>query len=279
MTAYNAADRIKPAVESLFAQTWQNLEIVIVDDASSDNTNEVIEALAAGDNRIRFLRMPRRVGTYVAKTAGLQLAAGEFVTCHDSDDWSHPLRIEKQMQPLLDNPQLVATTSKWVRIEDNGSFYARPVHPLARLNPASPLFRRKQVEEETGLWDLVRTGADSEFYARLRLVFGSKAVKRLQQPLAFGAHREDSLMTAANTGYNSAGVSPNRLAYWEAWTHWHIKELRAGRKPMMPTQGRPFTAPSTIVVPQADATHCLQDSSDSESPNVSIPTRAPAVSF
>ena len=259
MTAYNAADRIGAALEGLLNQSWQNLEVLVADDASHDDTVAVVQAVAARDARVRLLRMPCNVGTYAAKTAALALAQGEFVTCHDADDWSHPLRIEQQVQPLLKNPRLVATTSKWVRMEDNGSFYARPVHPLARLNPASPLFRRELVLQRTGAWDCVRTGADSEFHTRLRLVFGRQAVLRMKQPLALGSHRPNSLMTAQDTGYTASGISPNRLAYWEAWTHWHIDCLRQGHKPVMPPwhEARAFAVPPAIAVPAPNLAHCL----------------------
>lgn len=234
MTAYNTADRIGAALASVLAQTWHNLEVVVVDDCSTDGTAEVVRALAEQDPRVKYMRLTCNAGTYVAKTVGLHHAKGEFVTCHDSDDWSHPLRIERQMRPLLVNKRLVATTSKWVRMEDDGTYYARPVHPLSRLNPASPLFRRREVLAKAGLWDAVRTGADSEFLSRLRLVFGRQAVHRLAQPLTFGAHRADSLMNAADTGHSVGGISPQRLAYAEAWTRWHIAELNEGRKPFMP---------------------------------------------
>lgn len=262
MTAYNTAERIGAALAGLLAQSWRNLEVVVVDDCSTDGTADVVRALAEQDPRVKYIRQACNAGTYVAKTVGLHRAAGEFVTCHDSDDWSHPLRIERQMRPLLENRRLVASTSQWVRIEDDGTFYARPVHPLSRLNPASPLFRRKEVLARAGLWDAVRTGADSEFHSRLRLVFGRQAVYRLAQPLAFGAHRAGSLMNAADTGYSVAGLSPQRLAYWEGWTRWHIAELHAGRKPMMPAMGTPGSEAAESLpgtrVPHEAVRACLE---------------------
>ena len=185
---------------------------------------------------------------------GLELARGEFVTCHDSDDWSHPLKIEQQVQPLLEDATLIATTSHWVRMTDDGMFYARPVHSLMRLNPSSPLFRREVVLKRMGAWDCVRTGADSEFLARLRLVFGKRAIKRIVKPLALGAHRVGSLMTADDTGYSETGISPQRLAYWEAWSGWHLGCLRRDELPCLPlnlralSEQRPFFAPSGICV-------------------------------
>jgi glycosyltransferase involved in cell wall biosynthesis len=238
----------------LLAQTYQNIEIVVVDDASDDATGAVVEEIATQDQRVRYVKLPCNVGTFVAKNIGLEFARGDFITCQDSDDWAHPRKIELQMQPLLQNSRLIVTTSHWVRLQDDGLFYARSVYPLMRHNPASPLFRRQPVQRYAGSWDCVRTGADSEFIARLKLVFGHKAVYRIKKPLTFGAHRPDSLMTAVTTGYTAEGISATRLAYWEAWGHWHIDELRAGRKPRMPvglTDERPFQAPEAIAVSRA----------------------------
>ncbi len=259
MTAFDTVDRIAAAIAGLLAQTYRNIEVIVVDDASTDGTESVVRSMAAQDMRVKYFRLPCNVGTYVAKTVGLHHAAGEFVTCHDSDDWSHPLRIERQVKPLLINKDLVATTSQWVRMQDDGIFYARPVHPLMCVNPASPLFRRQEVLEKAGFWNLVRTGADSEFLTRLRLVFGRRAVHRIKQPLAFGAHRPNALMTATSTGYSAAGMSPVRLAYWEAWTHWHVAELRVGRRPVMPAgllAARPFEVPAKISVAREDIAQC-----------------------
>ena len=251
MTAYNIGDRIGTALQGLLNQTWRNLEIIVVDDASSDDTGAVVDTFIAKDPRIRYFRLPSNAGTYVAKTVGFKNARGEFVTCHDSDDWSHPQRIEHQVLPLIEDSSLIATTSQWVRMEDNGRYHTRFVYPLIHPNPASPLFRRKQVVEQTGLWDAARIGADSEFNSRLRLVFGTKAVRRISKPLTIGAHRENSLMTATGTGYNAEGLSPTRLAYWESWARWHISVLSQSKKPVMPSIAepvRPFIAPDSVRV-------------------------------
>ena len=265
MTSYNTADRIGAALEGLLAQSYRNIEIIVADDASSDDTVAVLQCWAEKDCRIKYLRMPANVGTYVAKKAAFKVSQGEFVTCHDSDDWSHPQRLEMQVRPLLENPHLVATTSKWIRLEDDGSYYARLVYPMLRLNPSSPLFRREIVAREAGLWDAVRIGADSEFHSRLRLVFGKQAVRCISKPLTIGAHRENSLMTDSSTGYTSSGMSPIRLAYWESWARWHIRTLHEGQKPKLaPIEDgrRFFDAPESICVPTGDIKAALASLGD-----------------
>jgi len=260
MTTYKTGSRADAAIASVLAQSYRNIELIVVDDASGDDTPEMICAWAQRDSRVKLIELPCNVGTFVAKNIGLQQAKGEFVTCHDSDDWSHPLKIERQVKPLLKDRRLVATTSHWVRMDDDGSYYTRSVHTMMRLNPSSPLFRRKKVLKHAGIWDCVRTGADSEFLARLRLVFGKKAVRRIKEPLSLGAHRADSLMTANDTGYCESSISPQRLTYWESWSNWHMQELKAKRKPHIAIDllaNRKFAVPEAIMVPQKDIMKCL----------------------
>lgn len=253
VTTYRTGQRAVRAIESILQQSYRNLEVVVVDDASGDNTPQLLAQLAQQDARVRVLALPANVGTYVAKSIGLQAARGEFVTCHDSDDWSHPCKIARQVQPLLDEPELVASISYLLRMQDDGQFYAWSVHPLMRINQSSLLFRRELVLAKAGAWDCVRTGADSEFYARLRLVFGKKAVKRIRQPLSLVAHRPGSLMTDKKTGYSDKGISVERLDYVESWGRWHIECLACGKTPylgLLATE-RAFAAPQGIEVPAA----------------------------
>lgn len=260
VTVYNCAHRIKYTIESLLAQTYDNFEIIIVDDSSEDNLEEVINEFSCIDNRINYLRLPVNVGTYVAKSIGLNFTKGEFVICHDADDWAHPQKIALQMAPLVKNENLVFTVSNLVRINDDGIFYSRAIYPLTRINPSSVLFRKSAVCAHTGFWDLVRTGADSEFLARLNLVFGKHRMKRIAKPLSFCAHRPKSLMTSSETGYDVNGISGMRLDYWEAFSKWHIEMLRKKNIPKMKNDNldyRNFDAPVENLVPVKLIIECM----------------------
>lgn len=245
MTGYRTEARIGAALTSLLCQTHCNLQIVVVDDASDDGLGEAVQVAAQGDARVRFYRLPRNVGPYVAKDLALrELTNGDFVTCHDSDDWSHPRKIELQLKPLLEDPERVFTWSHWLRLSDEGRIQVRQCHPLLRPNLSSVLFRREAVLNRAGGYDAVRTGADSEFFARLEVVFGRKAGLRLRKPLALGAVRNDSLTHSPETGTSEGGITPARLHYWEAWRAWHLECLMRGELPFMPPPGapRPFPA-------------------------------------
>src|SRR5690606_3631359 len=87
--AYNAEEQISIAIDSLCRQTWQNLEILVVDDFSTDGTSEAVFGWSQKDNRVKLLRLPENGGTYAARNAALRVARGDLITVHDSDDWSH----------------------------------------------------------------------------------------------------------------------------------------------------------------------------------------------
>lgn len=248
MTTYNCETRFESALRSLLRQTYEAIEIIVVDDCSNDDTANVVLHMQQENPRIRFIRLPVNVGTYVAKTLGVELANGEFITCHDSDDWSHPSKVARQVQPFRWNPNLVATVSRWVRLDDQGQAYNRSTYPLLHVNRSSVLFRKHAVMTATGLWDSSRTGADSEFLARIKLVFGRHRVWYLRRPLSFGAHRVNSLMTAKSTGMDTGPMHPDRLDYWQAWSDWHIQMLSEHKIPQMPTidSERPFKAPTAL---------------------------------
>ncbi|KAB0622531.1 glycosyltransferase family 2 protein [Castellaniella defragrans] len=267
MTSFNAGTRLSAAIESALRQTYEDLEVIVVDDASGDDTPDLIQAWADRDPRVRMVRLRHNVGTYLAKSIGLSHARGEFVTCLDSDDWSHPLKLEFQMAPLLRDENLIATTSCAVRIHDDGSIntssHADPVH----FNYSSLLFRRARVLRETGAWDCgVRMGADAEFFWRLRLVYGPQSILQVREPLSLLSYRKGTLTTTQDdVGFRGGRFPPSRLAYTESFNAWHIGCLRNGRMPegqdpLFWIDGRPFDAPEEMRVDAIQARRALLES-------------------
>lgn len=87
--AYNCAETLPTVLRSLLTQSWRPLEVLVVDDCSSDQTAAVAESFAEQDDRVRVLRMPQNSGAYETRNTGAEHARGAFITVHDSDDWSH----------------------------------------------------------------------------------------------------------------------------------------------------------------------------------------------
>jgi len=219
MPAYNAKDSIHIAIDSILNQTWANLELLIVDDCSTDETVKVIQNYEQKDDRVRLIKAKRNAGAYVARNLGLKMARGEFVTVNDADDWSHPEKIEIQVTDLINNSSLIANTTKLVRVFSDLTFYRRGNYGSYIIkNSASLMFRRKQILDKIGYWDCVRFGADADFIERVSLVFG---IKNLDSgPLTFARQAKHSLTADSKFGVDGA-LFGCRLEYTEARRYHH----------------------------------------------------------
>jgi len=100
---YNRADKIHMSLESVLGQTYENLEVIVVDDGSTDNTEEVIKSY--DDPRIRYIEHEVNQGATAARNTGIKAALGEFVAFQDSDDKWHPKKIEKQLDAYMNSPK------------------------------------------------------------------------------------------------------------------------------------------------------------------------------
>ena len=98
MAAYNAEKTIQQAICSVMAQTYQNLEIVVVDDGSADNTVKIVEKLKKQDKRINLIRNNRNRGISYTRRHALEKARGDWVAILDSDDMWTEDKLEKQIQ-------------------------------------------------------------------------------------------------------------------------------------------------------------------------------------
>ncbi|MGO7154570.1 glycosyltransferase family 2 protein [Rhizobium leguminosarum] len=97
--AFNACRYIERTLRSAGRQTYRNLEIIVVNDGSTDDTARVVEQVALADSRIRLLSTPNR-GVAAARNTGIREAAGRFVAFLDADDLWHHTKIEKQVNAL-----------------------------------------------------------------------------------------------------------------------------------------------------------------------------------
>jgi glycosyltransferase involved in cell wall biosynthesis len=101
ITAFNAADSVERAVASALAQTWRPIEVVVVDDCSTDGTPEMLNSLASHHPEIRVFRNQTNGGVAVSRNHILAEARGEFVAFFDDDDHSLPERVEAQLNRIL----------------------------------------------------------------------------------------------------------------------------------------------------------------------------------
>lgn len=97
---FNHGKYLREAVESLLAQTYKNLEIIVVNDGSTDNTQMVGAMLSALDRRVKFINFDKNVGKWHCLNTAIEQCKGVIITCQDADDLALPDRIERQFRAL-----------------------------------------------------------------------------------------------------------------------------------------------------------------------------------
>lgn len=243
--AFNAEAAIHIAIESLLKQTYRNLEIIAVDDCSTDQTARVLKEYTEQDSRVQFLSARENGGPYIARNLALQQASGELVTINDADDWSHPEKIAAQVEDFLKNPDRIANTSEHARVTEELKFYRRGMPgQYIFSNMSSLMFKKDPVLNNAGYWDSLRFAADSEFKKRLIKIFGTDKVIDLQTgPLSFPMQSANSLTGSSAFGYNGH-LKGIRKEYAESqhWFHNHAASLYIP----YPQTERPFPVPEPM---------------------------------
>ncbi|WP_426809313.1 glycosyltransferase [Pseudomonas sp. WOUb67] len=249
MPAFNAEAFIETALRSLLAQSWSNLEILVVDDCSSDATVARVSELAREDARIVLLQQPVNRGAYAARNTALKHATGTFVVNHDSDDWSHPQRLELMATPLLQNPGLVGTLAEWVRADTELHFQCWRMENSLIEPSVSTIMMRCDAVRELGGWDEVRVAADHELRQRLQRRHGDEALLYLLPgvPLVIARHLPQSLTMASGTHLRSTFFGLRQL-YSALADTWHAMAEDAADLRLPESVGeRAFPAPAPML--------------------------------
>ena len=248
VAAHRAAETLPTALRSLLAQSWTNLEIIVIDDASDDGgaTVAVAKAFARADRRVRLLTMAVNGGAYVARNRGLAKAWGRYVTLMDADDWAHPERIATQVRHLEAHPDAVACLTPQARAREDLAFLRWTGRgDIVTPCTASLTMRRKPVIRQLGAWDTVRVSADRELIRRLRRVFGPDAVTSLGgPPLTLQRDHADSAVRDPVLGIVGE-VSGARRVYLGAQEFHHAQAGACGLR-YRPDGPRPFPAPAPM---------------------------------
>lgn len=134
MPTYNAGRFIGRAIDSVLAQTYPNWELIIVDDASSDDTEAVVSSYP--DARIRYHRAARIGHPAGVRNTGLKMASGELIAFLDSDDLYFPDTLEKLSRPLLNNKSLFAVYGFAFSMDEHETPLAQTVNLIPRTNRA-----------------------------------------------------------------------------------------------------------------------------------------------
>ena len=119
MPSYNTAGYIRESIESVLYQSYPYWELIIVDDCSTDNTDEIVKPYLT-DDRIRYLKNEKNSGAAVSRNYALREAKGKWIAFLDSDDLWHPKKLEKQIEFMMSNGYKFTCTD--YRIQLNGEW-------------------------------------------------------------------------------------------------------------------------------------------------------------
>ncbi|MAD52447.1 glycosyltransferase [Idiomarina sp. UBA3162] len=236
MPIFKAEERIEIAINSLLNQTWRNIEVIAVDDCSPDDTVAVLNAIAARDSRVKVIQQPHNQGAYPARNRGLEEATGDLITTHDADDWSHPQKLEQQIELLRAQPEAQGVILSWVRASDDLHFTInwRPSDSIIHYSHSSFMLTREAVNT-IGNWDEVRISADTEYIWRAQHYFGKEAILHgvAEVPMAFALDDESSL-TRTKATHVSTVYFGLRQVYREICRWYHKRGLDPTAKTSIP---------------------------------------------
>lgn len=219
--AYNAAAFIDKAIRSALGQTMTDVEVIVVDDGSKDDTASVAGRIAETDDRLRLLRLPENRGVSSARNFALDNAEGEWVAVLDADDWYDSERLERMIEAadaasadvVMDNQTILREGSDLERGHSlipvgEGSFVLSTIAFLKAAKPGSvesyasmkPLFRHSVIKARHLRYrEDMQLGEDANFLIRFLATPGECLV--LRRPYYFRLLRPDSLRTSWSNTY------------------------------------------------------------------------------
>ncbi len=182
MPVYNQVEFVKEAIKSVLNQGYKNLELIVVDDCSSDGSGGVVRDLAQRDERIKIVENGIRLGVARSLNVGIEKASGEYVARMDADDVMVEKRLESQVEYLKNNPEVVVVGS-WVKeIDGQGQIVGERRLPLEHegirqmmfyamgMQHPTLMFNRKLIDRGFGWYQEIKYAEDLDLLFRLMRV-------------------------------------------------------------------------------------------------------------
>lgn len=194
---YNGARYIQVAIDSILEQTYNNYEIIVIDDGSTDDTRQQLQLYKG---KIRYIYQENQ-GSAAARNLGINLSKGNLVAFLDADDfWTMPDKLEKQVYMFVDNPSLGGINTGWTIVDDAGNQIktVQPWHKSPILNletwlkkkcvrTSAMIFRKGWLEKVGGFDEELKQSHDVDLALRLSLA-GCETVWLKEATVAYRQH-------------------------------------------------------------------------------------------
>ena len=156
---YNYERYIAEAIESVLAQTYPNWEMIIVDDRSTDHSQEIVKEYTQKDRRIKLIGLPENLGAAMARNRALEHAKGRYIAFLDSDDIWDESKLEKQIAFMQKSSSPISYTS-YELINENGERLNHVIHSVKKLH-LNDYLKNTIIGFSTAIIDIEQTGSIS----------------------------------------------------------------------------------------------------------------------
>lgn len=216
MCVFNGSEYIRAAIESVLNQTYQNFELIIIDDASTDDTWQIISDFVECSQQIKAIRSSVNQGAGVALNKGLQVASGQYITRQDSDDVMLPDRLAEQIFYLERFPEIGAVGTNVIFIDPQGNEIGPSSFPLtdAAIQEALPdsmcfcgptVLIRRECFEKAGFYFVEEFATSQDYDICLRLSEVTKLANLERQLYLYRQHPKSvSISKRHRQMYNKA---------------------------------------------------------------------------
>lgn len=153
---YNCGKFIAETIETVLAQTYTNWEMIIVDDVSNDNTEEVVKQYMDKDERIKYKKLDENSGAAVARTTAMKLAEGQYMAFLDSDDLWTSDKLERQLAFMKQNGYAFSCTA-YEQVDENGKSLERVIKTIEKTD-YNRLLLDCPVGNSTVMYDVSKMG-------------------------------------------------------------------------------------------------------------------------
>jgi len=199
LPVYNCGRYLRDALESLLSQTFQDFELLAIDDGSADNTAEILHSYQ--DRRLRVVHNERNLGLVKTLNRGLELAQGRYIARADADDIYLPERLEKQFSFIEQHPEFAAVGSWYLKIDPEGKrlgITKTPADPeairfriLTENSMAHPtMFFSREVANSLGGYSDLKLVEDWDLWSRM-LSSGYKIANIPEALVKYRVHSEN----------------------------------------------------------------------------------------
>lgn len=157
MPMHNASRYVEDSVRSVISQTFQDWELLVVDDASTDDSRTIVQQYAQQDSRVKLLRNAHPSGNPASpRNVGVEAAQGRYIAFLDSDDVWLPNKLERQL-PLFERDDTVIVYSDYEKMTDSGKRSNRVVHAPREVGYRQ-LLKGNVIGNLTGIYDTGKVG-------------------------------------------------------------------------------------------------------------------------